>query len=131
MITITKPFFPPVEDYQSYINKVWKNKWLTNNGDLTQELTNKSNKNLSVSCLVRMTNGVLPIQITQKLLANEGEVITTPFLYVTTTSCLVWEKCTPIFVDIHPEYLMIDDSKIDCTLKFKKKSKNQVLNYIL
>src|SRR5690606_39370792 len=54
-----------------------------------------------------------PIQIALKLLADRGEVITTPFSYVATTSTIVWESCTPVFVDIHPEYLTIDESKIE------------------
>ena len=46
-------------------------------------------------------------------MANYGEVITTPFSYVATTSAIVWENCTPVFVDIHPEYLTIDETKIE------------------
>jgi len=119
MITVTKPFFPPIEDYQSYVNKIWKNKWLTNNGALTQELTEKLQKYLGVNYLIPMANGTLPIQIALNLFANEGDVITTPFSYVATTSSIVWEKCTPVFVDIHPEYLTIDESKIETAITSK------------
>ena len=48
-----------------------------------------------------------------KLLGNGGEIITTPFSYVATTSAIVWENCIPIFVDIHPENLTIDETKIE------------------
>ena len=119
MITVTKPFFPPVEDYQNYVNKIWENKWLTNNGALEQELTKKLKNYLGVNYFIPMANGTLPIQIALNLLANEGEVITTPFSYVATTSCIVWEKCTPVFVDIHPEYLTIDESKIQAAITSK------------
>ena len=60
-----------------------------------------------------MTNGTLPINIALNALAREGEVITTPFSYVATTASIVWEKCTPVFVDINPEYLTIDETKIE------------------
>jgi dTDP-4-amino-4,6-dideoxygalactose transaminase len=63
--------------------------------------------------ILLMNNGTIPIQIALKCLAQGGEVITTPFSYVATTSTIVWEGCTPVFVDIHPEYLTIDESKIE------------------
>jgi dTDP-4-amino-4,6-dideoxygalactose transaminase len=60
-----------------------------------------------------MTNGTIPIQIALKLMGQGGEIITTPFSYVATTASIIWENCTPVFVDIHPEYLTIDESKIE------------------
>jgi len=119
MITVTKTFFPPIDTYKSYIDKIWDNQWLTNNGALTQELTTKLIDYLGVNYLIPMTNGTLPIQIALNALASEGEVITTPFSYVATTSTIVWEKCTPVFVDIHPEYLTIDETKIEAAITKK------------
>lgn len=116
MITVTKTFFPPKELYKSYIDKIWENQWLTNNGALTQELTAKLKDYLGVNYLIPMTNGTLPIQIALNALANQGEVITTPFSYVATTSTIVWEKCSPVFVDIHPEYLTLDETKIEAAI---------------
>ncbi|WP_298754900.1 DegT/DnrJ/EryC1/StrS aminotransferase family protein [uncultured Psychroserpens sp.] len=113
MITVTKTFFPPIEEYKAYIDKIWESKWLTNNGDLTKELTGKLTEHLNANHLILMTNGTLPIQIALNAFAEQGEVITTPFSYVATTSSIVWEKCTPVFVDIHPEYLTIDETKIE------------------
>jgi dTDP-4-amino-4,6-dideoxygalactose transaminase len=66
-----------------------------------------------------MTNGTLPLQIALNAFTNEGEVITTPFSYVATTSTIVWEKCTPVFVDIHPDYLTIDETKIEAAITDK------------
>ncbi len=63
-----------------------------------------------------MTNGTLPIQIALKLFGNGGEVITTPFSYVATSSSIIWENCTPIFVDILPDYLTIDETKIEAAI---------------
>jgi dTDP-4-amino-4,6-dideoxygalactose transaminase len=63
-----------------------------------------------------MTNGTLPMQIALNAYGKGGEVITTPFSYVATTACIVWEKCTPVFVDIHPEYLTIDETKIEAAI---------------
>ena len=113
MIPVTKTFFPPIEEYQIQLKRIWENEWLTNRGELVQDLELNLKEYLNVQNVTLTTNGTLPIQIALKLLANNGEVITTPFSYVATTSSIVWENCTPVFVDIHPEYLTIDESKIE------------------
>jgi dTDP-4-amino-4,6-dideoxygalactose transaminase len=116
MINVTKTFFPPIEEYQHQLQRVWKNQWLTNRGELLLELEEKVKKYLSVSNVIIMTNGTIPIQIALKILGKEGEIITTPFSYVATTSSIVWEHCQPVFVDIHPEYLTIDETKIEAAI---------------
>jgi dTDP-4-amino-4,6-dideoxygalactose transaminase len=113
MITVTKTFFPPLHEYELQLQRVWKNQWLTNRGELILELEEKLKTYLSVSNIIAMTNGTIPIQIALKILGKEGEIITTPFSYIATTSAILWEKCTPVFVDIHPDYLTIDESKIE------------------
>jgi dTDP-4-amino-4,6-dideoxygalactose transaminase len=113
MIPVTKSFFPPLEDYQMQLKRIWKNQWLTNNGELYQELSIKLKKYLGVQHIIPMTNGTLPIQIALNAYGCRGEIITTPFSYVATTSSIVWEGCTPVFVDIHPDYLTIDETKIE------------------
>lgn len=122
MINVTKTFFPPIEEYQQQLERVWKNQWLTNRGELLLELEEKVKEYLSVSNVIIMTNGTIPIQIALKIMGNEGEIITTPFSYVATTSSIVWEHCTPIFVDIHPEYLTIDETKIEAAITPKTTS---------
>jgi dTDP-4-amino-4,6-dideoxygalactose transaminase len=119
MINVTQTFFPPLDEYQKQLERVWKNKWLTNRGELLQELEEKLKNYLSVSNIIVMNNGTIPIQIALKLLGNGGEIITTPFSYVATTAAIVWENCTPIFVDIHPEYLTIDETKIEAAITDK------------
>ncbi|MBZ9779448.1 DegT/DnrJ/EryC1/StrS family aminotransferase [Psychroflexus sp. CAK8W] len=119
MINVTKTFFPPIEDYQKQLERVWENEWLTNNGELYKELSQKLQDYLGVNQIIPMTNGTLPIQIALNAFAKEGEVITTPFSYVATTATIVWEKCTPVFVDIHPEYLTIDETKIEAAITDK------------
>jgi dTDP-4-amino-4,6-dideoxygalactose transaminase len=119
MINVTKTFFPPIEDYQAHVQRIWDNQWLTNNGELYKELSHKLQEYLGVNQIIPMTNGTLPIQIALNAYANGGEVISTPFSYVATTACIVWEKCTPVFVDIHPEYLTIDETKIEAAITSK------------
>ncbi len=113
MINVTKTFFPPIEEYNAQVQKIWENQWLTNRGALVLELEEKLKEYLSVSNIIIMNNGTIPIQIALKILGNNSEIITTPFSYVATTAAIVWENCTPVFVDIHPDYLTIDETKIE------------------
>jgi dTDP-4-amino-4,6-dideoxygalactose transaminase len=119
MINVTKTFFPPIEDYQIHVQRIWDNQWLTNRGALVLELEEKLKEYLSVSNILIMNNGTIPIQIALKIFGNGDEVITTPFSYVATTAAIVWEHCTPVFVDIHPEYLTIDETKIEAAITSK------------
>lgn len=119
MINVTKTFFPPLEEYQKQLERIWKNEWLTNRGELVIELERKLKSYLNVSDILIMNNGTIPIQIALKLLGKGGEIITTPFSYVATTSAIIWENCKPVFVDIHPEYLTIDETKIEAAITDK------------
>lgn len=121
MISVTKSFFSPIEEYMSFVQRAYDNQWLTNRGELVQELEQKLANYLELedSKLICMNNGTIPLQIALKLLGNGGEIITTPFSYVATTAAIVWENCTPVFVDIHPEYLTIDESKIEAAITEK------------
>lgn len=119
MIHVTRTFFPPLEQYHGQLKRIWENQWLTNNGELLQELTSKLKDYLRVNHLLPLTNGTLPIQIALNAYGKGGEVITTPFSYVATTATIVWEKCTPVFVDIDPEHLTIDETKIEAAITGK------------
>jgi len=116
MINVTKTFFPPIDEYTEQLKRIWENQWLTNRGQLVLELEDKLKTQLNVSNIILMNNGTIPLQIAMKLLGNGGEIITTPFSYVATTAAIVWENCTPVFVDIHPEYLTIDETKIEAAI---------------
>jgi len=116
MTPVTKPFFPPIDEYMAQIKRVYANEWITNRGALVLELEEKLKQYLSVNNILITNNGTVPLQIALKLLGNGGEVITTPFSYVATTAAIVWENCTPVFVDIHPDYLTIDETKIEVAI---------------
>lgn len=119
MIPVTKTFLPPQEEYNSYVSRAWDKVWLTNRGELTLELEDKLKNYLDVPYITVTNNGTLPIQIALKLFGRGGEIITTPFSYVATSAAIVWEHCTPVFVDIHPEYLTIDETKIEAAITSK------------
>ena len=116
MINVTKTFLPPQSEYQAILKKAWDTGWMTNRGVLVKGLESELETYLGVSNVIAMTNGTLPLQIAIKALALKGEIITTPFSYVATTSSIVWEGCIPVFVDIHPAYLTIDETKIEAAI---------------
>ena len=113
MIPVTKPFLPPLDNYNKYLNGIWQRNWLTNNGPLVNELELQLKKYLGLKHLLYLGNGTIALQIAIKALKLKGEIITTPFSYVATTASIVWEGCKPVFVDIDPHTLNIDPDNIE------------------
>jgi len=116
MINVTKPFLPDQEIFQQYVSDIWKRNWLTNNGPLVNELELKLKEKLRLDHLLFLGNGTIALQIAIKALGLKREIITTPFSYVATTSSIVWEGCTPIFVDIDKSTCNIDPNKIESAI---------------
>jgi dTDP-4-amino-4,6-dideoxygalactose transaminase len=115
MITVTKPFLPPREDYDKYLDGIWERNWLTNSGPLVNKLESQLKEYLDLEHLIYVSNGTIALQMAIKALKLTGEIITTPFSYVATTSTIIWENCTPIFVDIDSS-LNIDPTKIEAAI---------------
>lgn len=113
MINVTKSYLPPIEEYESYLKKIWANSWLTNQGPLVQELELKLKEYLDVKNLLFVSNGTIAIQLVIKAMELKGEIITTPFSYVATTTSILWENCTPVFADIENKSYCIDPSEIE------------------
>ena len=116
MILVTKPFLPPLEDYQKYLDGIWQRQLLTNMGPLNNDLEKKLKKHLEVKNLLFVSNGTIALQLAIKALDLKGEIITTPFTYVATTSSIVWEGCQPVFVDIDKKSFNIDPQKIEAAI---------------
>lgn len=112
MINVTKSYLPSREKYDQYVDKIYKSGWLTNNGQFVQELTQRLESYLGVKNLLLVTNATIGLQIAYQALGLTGEVITTPFSFVATTSSLVWEGLTPVFADIDPETYCMNPDKI-------------------
>ena len=114
LINVTKTFLPPIEEYQKYISRIWQNNQLTNQGPLLKELEQKLGGFLNVENIQFVSSGTMALQLALNALdIKEGEIITTPFSYVATTSSILWERCKPVFVDIEPDNFTIDADKIE------------------
>lgn len=116
MINVTKTFLPDFDTYSSTLKRAWDKVWLTNNGELVQELEAKLKTYLGVQNFLFTNNGTLPLQMALKALNITEEVITTPFSYVATTNAILWEGCKPVFVDIDAATLCIDATKIEAAI---------------
>ncbi|MGK0384713.1 MAG: dTDP-4-amino-4,6-dideoxygalactose transaminase, partial [Bacteroidia bacterium] len=108
-----------MEEYTTRIKEIWESGQLTNNGPNVLELELKLKEHLGVKHVFLVTNGTIALQIAIKALELKGEVITTPFSYVATVSSIVWEGCTPVFVDINSRNFCMDTSKIEAAITKK------------
>jgi dTDP-4-amino-4,6-dideoxygalactose transaminase len=111
-IPVNKPFMPKLDEYQRLIAEIWERRWLTNHGPLVTSLEQKISAYTELPHFFFLNNGTIAIQIAIKALKLRGEIITTPFSYVATTSSIVWEDCIPVFADIDPHSWNISPDSI-------------------
>lgn len=123
MINVTRSFMPPIEEYESYIKGIWENRYLTNEGPILKELVSNLKQYLGLENVNMLTNGTAALELAIKALdIKQGEIITTPFSFVATTSSILWDNCTPVFVDIDRDTLCIDVNKIEEAITSKTKA---------
>jgi dTDP-4-amino-4,6-dideoxygalactose transaminase len=115
-INVTKTYLPPLDEYYEYLKRIWASGWVTNNGELVQELEKRLAEYLKVPFVQYVSNGTIAIQLALKALEAEGDVITTPFSYVATVNSILWEHCKPVFVDIEERTFCIDVEKIEAAI---------------
>lgn len=109
MINVTKPYMPPKKEFLKRVCNILDRGILTNQGPEVAELESNLKAYLGVDYIHYVTNGTIALQIALKALElDEGEVLTTPFSYVATCSAILWQRLTPIFVDIEPNNFTID-----------------------
>jgi dTDP-4-amino-4,6-dideoxygalactose transaminase len=115
-ITVTKPFIPPLEEFQPYLEQIWKNGQLTNNGPFHKQLEKELADYLGVKYISLFSNGTLALVTALQALRITGEVITTPYSFVASTHSLWWNNIKPVFVDIEPDYCNLDPEKIEASI---------------
>lgn len=115
-IFITQPFLPSLEEFLPYLQQIWQNKILTNGGPFHIEFERALSEYLGVEHVALFTNGTLALVTALQALRISGEVITTPYSFVATSHSLLWNGIRPIFVDIDPNTLNLDPSKIEAAI---------------
>ena len=113
MINVTKTYLPNKEKYKEYIDEIYANGWLTNNGPLVQRLEKRLAEYLGVKNIVLVSNGTVALEIAYRTLGLKGFVITTPFSFVATTSSLVTNQLLPIFADIDQNSFNLNPNNIE------------------
>lgn len=113
---VTRPYLPPLKDFLPYIEEIWKEKILTNGGAFHQKLEQQLCEYLGVEHLALFSNGTIALITALQEQDVLGEVITTPYSFVATTHALHWHGNKPVFVDIDPDTLNLDPSKIEAAI---------------
>lgn len=115
-IYVTQPSLPPLEEFIPYLEQIWANKQLTNNGPFHRKLEKALCDYLGVEHLALFTNGTIALVTALQALRITGEVITTPYSFVATTHSLVWNNIKPVFVDIDPRTCNLDPDRIEAAI---------------
>jgi dTDP-4-amino-4,6-dideoxygalactose transaminase len=113
MISSNHSLIPPIEEVFQLLRPVWADGKLTNNGTLLKRLEEELRAFLDVPHLYVVSSGTMALQLAIRAYNLQGEIITTPFSFIATTSSILWERCQPVFVDIDPMTLCIDPDKIE------------------
>ena len=112
-ILVTRSTLPPFEEYCEEIREIWESRWLTNSGVKHQALEQALCNFLGVSNLALCVNGHLALECILETMELKGEVITTPFTFVSTTNAIVRKGLTPVFCDIKPDDFTMDPDLIE------------------
>ncbi|MCE2723338.1 MAG: DegT/DnrJ/EryC1/StrS family aminotransferase [Burkholderiales bacterium] len=115
-IYVTRPSLPPLEELQPYLEKIWESRVLTNGGPFHQQLEQQLCEYLGVKYISLFNNATIALITALQVLRISGEVITTPYSFVATAHSLLWNGIRPVFVDIDPDTLNIDPSKIEAAI---------------
>lgn len=113
---VTRPYLPPLEELQPYLEEIWANRQLTNGGPFHQQLEAALCEYLGVEHISLFANGTLALVTALQALRITGEVITTPYSFVATAHSLLWNGIKPVFVDIDPDSLNLDPEKIEAAI---------------
>ncbi|MBO4662301.1 MAG: DegT/DnrJ/EryC1/StrS family aminotransferase [Bacteroidaceae bacterium] len=112
-ILVTRSSMPPFEEYVNEIKEIWESHWLTNMGPKHNQLKEKLKDYLGVDNISLFTNGHNALELCLQAMNLNGEVITTPFTFASTTHAIVRNGLTPVFCDIDPKDYTIDADKIE------------------
>lgn len=112
-IPVTKPFLPPLDEFEPYLKEIWSSGVITNGGKFHQELERELTRYLGVSHISLFSNGTIALITALQALGIKGEVITTPYSFVATVHSLLWNNIKPVFIDIDPTTLNLDPQKIE------------------
>lgn len=104
---------PSMEEYIEEIRSIWDSHWLTNMGEKHKALQAELQKYMGVPAVELLTNGHMALELSLQAMNLQGEVITTPFTFASTTHAIVRNGLEPVFCDIDPETYTMDVTQIE------------------
>lgn len=118
-IYVTKAYLPPKEEYLAKLDGIWESHMLTNMGPIHKEFEQKLSEMLGVPYAMAFTNGHTALEMAIQAMDLEGEVITTPYTFASTTHAIVRNGLTPVFCDIRMSDYTMDPDKIEALITEK------------
>ena len=112
-VMVTRSSLPPLEEYVEMLKPIWESAWLTNMGEYHEELKRQLKRFLKATDLELFVNGHMALELALQAMNLEGEVITTPFTFASTTHAIVRNGLTPVFCDINDRDYTMDAEKIE------------------
>lgn len=114
-IMVTRSAMPSYEQFIEKIKPLWNTRRLTNMGVYHKELEHALQAYLKVPYVSLMVNGHMALEMAiQAMNFDEGgEVITTPFTFISTTHAIVRNRLKPVFCDIKEDDYTIDEEQIE------------------
>lgn len=112
-ILVTCSSMPSMEEYIEEIRSIWDSHWLTNMGEKHKALQAELQKYMGVPEVELLTNGHMALELSLQAMNLQGEVITTPFTFASTTHAIVRNGLEPVFCDIDPETYTMDVTQIE------------------
>ena len=112
-ILVTRSSMPSMEEYIEEIRSIWDSHWLTNMGEKHKALQAELQKYMGVPNVELLTNGHMALELSLQAMNLQGEVITTPFTFASTTHAIVRNGLEPVFCDIDPETYTMDVTQIE------------------
>ena len=112
-IFVTRSSMPELDEYINEIRELWDTHWLTNMGPKHTQLQEALRDFMGVENVELFTNGHMAIELTLQAMNLQGEVITTPFTFASTTHAIVRNGLEPVFCDIDPVTFTMDTEKLE------------------
>ncbi|MCI9439412.1 MAG: DegT/DnrJ/EryC1/StrS family aminotransferase [Lachnospiraceae bacterium] len=100
----TRPAMPDYERYVEEIRSIWDTGILTNYGEKTEKLKQMLSEYTGIPNISLFVNGHSALLLAMQILNLKGEVITSPFTFISTTNAIVQNHLIPVFGDIDDTY---------------------------
>ncbi len=118
-ILVTRSSMPELEEYVEEIRDIWDSHWLTNMGEKHKNLQQQLKDYMKVENVELLTNGHMALELTMQAMNLQGEVITSPFTFASTTHAIVRNGLIPVFCDVNPIDFTIDVTKLESLITDK------------